>query len=149
MTDDKTYRVDRMLEPEPPPRPAGLLRCFPLGEPPAMTFFPLGPGRTVVGRAEGCDIRLEDQETSREHLVIEPRAEAFRATDNGSANGVYVGGQRVESRTLEDGAVIRVGTTLFRFMAPGLADSQHEIPLHEQGRMRGGPALQELRTLLD
>jgi adenylate cyclase len=78
-------------------------------------------GRSVVGRARGCTVRLPaDREASKEHAAVEPAADGWRIRDLGSSNGTFVNGLRVrESLGLRDGDEIRVGTTRLRFRVPG------------------------------
>ena len=40
----------------------------------APRSFPLGPGTTVIGRGEHCEISLEDEAISTDHLELSRRA---------------------------------------------------------------------------
>ncbi|MEC8422236.1 MAG: FHA domain-containing protein, partial [Myxococcota bacterium] len=57
--------------------------------------YPLGGAPVALGRSEARDIVLYDPAASRNHAVVELRAEGFWARDFGSANGTYVNGHRV------------------------------------------------------
>ena len=48
MAADGTVRVGRLASVLVPPMPPGLLRCHPLGDPPAMRFFALARGAEIV-----------------------------------------------------------------------------------------------------
>jgi NHLM bacteriocin system ABC transporter ATP-binding protein len=61
---------------------------------------------------------LADGGVSRHHAAIEPTPGGFRLLDTGSANGVFVGDQRVTDVALSHGMQFRVGATLFEFVAP-------------------------------
>jgi len=70
----------------------------------------------VVGRAWLAERGLADTEVSGEHLRFDRAGGALRAADAGSRNGTWVNGARLttgELVPLEDGAVLRLGRTLF------------------------------------
>lgn len=104
-----------------PPEPR-FRRLVKLGDPveragwPEPRSYRLGPGPLVLGR-EG-DIPVPDPRASRHHAQIkfQPSIDAARIEDLSSKNGTFLNGERLEeARLLEDGAVIRVGDTLFVF----------------------------------
>ncbi|WP_437809294.1 sigma 54-interacting transcriptional regulator [Sorangium sp. So ce1078] len=64
-----------------------------------IAFAPLPPrGCVVLGRDEGCDVRIDDRSVSRRHAVLHvgPR---LRIEDLGSANGTFVGEQQLPALT--------------------------------------------------
>lgn len=64
----------------------------------------------VIGRIEGCDLRISSDLVSRRHAVIErDGAVDYRIVDRDSSNGVWLGGERVSERVLRDGDVVRIG----------------------------------------
>ena len=63
----------------------------------------------VLGRGKDADMRLRGASISRKHARLEPDGDGWKITDLGSANGVFVGGSRVKSGRLEDGAEFRLG----------------------------------------
>src|SRR5512133_2488513 len=72
----------------------------------------------TIGRAWLTKHGLVDSEVSSTHLRLERRGGAVQVTDTGSRNGTWVNGSRLSSRDLtplEDGAVLRIGRTLFVF----------------------------------
>src|SRR5205814_9296583 len=50
-----------------------------------------GASRWVVGRGEGCDVRIDDAKASRQHCAIVFGARA-EVVDLGSTNGTLLGG---------------------------------------------------------
>lgn len=70
-----------------------------------------------VGRAEGVDIRIEDDRTvSRFHARLEVRPDGVWLVDNNSANGTFLENERVTAPVrLQGDARIRFGATQFRF----------------------------------
>jgi len=75
----------------------------------------LPEGDTVIGRAQGAEIRLADTGVSRRHAEIHVEHGYATVTDLGSTNGTFVNGRRVDQRNLEHGDAIRVGSTLLVF----------------------------------
>lgn len=70
--------------------------------------------RYVVGREEGCELMLASEEISRRHAALERLPDGrYSLTDLGSANGTFVGGQRIAgSVVLEGGEELRFGDTV-------------------------------------
>ncbi|WP_434044639.1 FHA domain-containing protein [Sorangium cellulosum] len=68
--------------------------------------------RIIIGRAEGCEVRLPDTSVSHRHASIRQRGATYLLLDEGSDNGTYLGKTRIAPRTampLRSGDRIRVG----------------------------------------
>lgn len=68
--------------------------------------------RVVIGRGEGCEVRLPDASVSHRHASIRQRGAEYIVLDEGSANGTFVGPVRLSPqapRVLTDGDLIRIG----------------------------------------
>ncbi|WP_437903847.1 sigma 54-interacting transcriptional regulator [Sorangium sp. So ce327] len=64
-----------------------------------ITFAPLPPhGRVVLGRDEGCDVRIDDRSVSRRHAALHV-GPPLRVEDLGSANGTFVGEPQARALT--------------------------------------------------
>ena len=73
--------------------------------------------RLVVGRDEGCDLVLEeDEKVSRRHCAFSPNPDGtLTVEDMGSSNGTFVAGERLAApAVLRGGEEVRVGSTLIR-----------------------------------
>jgi len=68
-----------------------------------------------IGRLVSNDICLEEPFVSRHHCVIKTEGDEYMIEDLNSANGTYVNGELVKACSLTEGALIRIGTSLFRF----------------------------------
>ena len=64
---------------------------------------------TRVGRSLAADVRFDDPTVSRRHALFVHQPDGVRVLDDRSLNGVFVNGERVEWRMLEDGDEIVVG----------------------------------------
>lgn len=80
--------------------------------------IPSSDGPTVIGRSDDCAVVLKDSRISRRHAQIEADANGFRLVDMGSANGIYVGKERVAELRLRHGLKFRIGGTEFEFVTP-------------------------------
>lgn len=64
---------------------------------------------SIVGRDPSCDLVVNDVKCSRRHAVLETGPDGVAIRDSGSANGVFVNGQRVERAILRAGDVVSMG----------------------------------------
>jgi len=94
------------------------------------TYVPDGE-RTVVGTAEGAQLRLDDPTVSRFHAELASRDGAVVLKDLGSRNGVYIDGVRVTEAFLHSGAVIAVGQTRISF---SLDERPVQVPMSTKDR---------------
>jgi pSer/pThr/pTyr-binding forkhead associated (FHA) protein len=68
--------------------------------------------RIVIGRGDGCEIRLPDPSVSHRHASIRQRGTDYVVVDEGSSNGTFVGPVRLSPqapRVVRSGDLIRVG----------------------------------------
>ncbi len=68
--------------------------------------------RIVIGRGEGCDLRLPDLSVSHRHATIRQRGAEYIVLDEDSTNGTYLGSVRLHAqspRVLRDHDLIRLG----------------------------------------
>jgi pSer/pThr/pTyr-binding forkhead associated (FHA) protein len=77
----------------------------------------LKSGITTIGRSSDNIITLsKDKEISRHHALIIQESGRFVVQDQNSLNGTFVNDEQVTSpRYLEDGDVILVGVSTFRY----------------------------------
>lgn len=71
----------------------------------------------VLGRDPACDIVLNDSKCSRRHAVVEDGPFGIAVRDEGSANGIYVNGRRVEKADLKTGDTLRLGDVQVMLLA--------------------------------
>ncbi len=91
-----------------------------------VSSFDLAEGKITIGRGGDCEIRLDDEAISRQHVrVITLMGDAF-LEDLGSSNGTYVNGKLTQKCALNDGDVVQIGEKELRFYQPGDAASPQE-----------------------
>ena len=69
----------------------------------------------TLGRSPDRILTLRHPSVSRVHAHLEERDGAWYVVDDGSQNGTFVGGQRVERAALPDAAEFALGEILLRF----------------------------------
>jgi membrane-bound lytic murein transglycosylase D len=62
-----------------------------------------------IGRDHDCDVRIEDAQVSRRHVIVAFENGQWELHDQQSGNGVYVNGRRVETASIDDSLTIRLG----------------------------------------
>jgi pSer/pThr/pTyr-binding forkhead associated (FHA) protein len=68
----------------------------------------------TVGRAWGCDLRLDDPKVSRQHATLEPLEGVLLVYDHASLNGTWVNDARIAcSAALRSGDRLRIGGSVF------------------------------------
>jgi diguanylate cyclase (GGDEF)-like protein len=74
-------------------------------------MYRLEGDETVIGRANGVHIRLNDDGISRRHARVYRQGSQILIEDLKSANGTMVNGEAVMRHALQDGDKVRLGTT--------------------------------------
>ena len=85
--------------------------------------FPLNQASYIIGRGAEVAIPLPEQMVSRRHAELMIRSNQVLIKDLKSKNGVYVNDLKVVGSSLKDGDIIRIGTTVFKFITGGKNES--------------------------
>jgi pSer/pThr/pTyr-binding forkhead associated (FHA) protein len=84
--------------------------------------------RLVIGRGEGCDLRLPDPSVSKRHASLRQRGSEWLLMDEKSTNGTLLGGVKLAPQSplvVRSGERVRVGRVWLEVrIAPGLAAPQ-------------------------
>ena len=97
--------------------------------------FPL-TGPTLVGRSAECQLRVEDSSLSRKHAKLIPTNEGVVIEDQGSTNGSFLNGSRVQRAVAKAGDEIGFDTLRFRLFELGQESSAGADPV---GARKGVP----------
>jgi hypothetical protein len=85
---------------------------------PRMVHLP--EGFTRLGRSLAAEIRFDDPTVSRRHAMVHREEEGrVSVVDDRSLNGVFVNGERVDWRALEDGDELALGRFRLYFVRKG------------------------------
>jgi pSer/pThr/pTyr-binding forkhead associated (FHA) protein len=96
---------------------------------PSGQEHPLGNPVTRMGRAVENEIVILDKRSSREHAVIRREGRKVILEDQGSTNGTYLNGERLQQAVqLRDGDQIRVGDVAFIFHDPEMTSVETPFP---------------------
>lgn len=76
--------------------------------------YPMRAITVTIGRSDQCDIAVKDSSMSGKHAEISKINGEIRVKDLGSANGIWLNGERVDDVELFDGDVLRCGQTSIR-----------------------------------
>ncbi|MFQ5749695.1 MAG: FHA domain-containing protein, partial [Planctomycetota bacterium] len=105
----------------------------------------LGPGRHLVGRQAGADVRVSSGAVSSRHLEVEVGAEGtVRFRDLGSTNGTWSGGLKVTQGEWLPGTELKLGDLRLRLAgpepasAPGPGEFRLESPAAREFLAEGG-----------
>ena len=77
---------------------------------------PLQEGWTRIGRSLSAHIRFDDPTVSRRHALLHRVGSGARVLDDRSLNGVFLNGERVDWRELEDDDEIAIGAFRLYFV---------------------------------
>src|SRR5262249_43062496 len=105
----------------------------------------LGRGEDRLGRADQggiIDVSIPHGRGSARPPRLTPRRRGWGAVDPGSKNGTSKSGTRIRSTPVEDGDLLQLGHTFFRFRAALAASGPMFLDARD---LRGGPI--GLRTL--
>jgi pSer/pThr/pTyr-binding forkhead associated (FHA) protein len=79
-------------------------------------LLPLASRVTRLGRSLSADVEIDDGTVSRRHALIVQRDGRTVLLNDGSLNGTWHNGDRVERAVLRDGDVIALGAAKLRYI---------------------------------
>jgi pSer/pThr/pTyr-binding forkhead associated (FHA) protein len=77
--------------------------------------FRIFDGENKLGRSRDCSVKLASEFISREHALLIHQDGVFAIRPLKDENPVLVNGEKTEGSALQDGDLIRLGRTTFRF----------------------------------
>lgn len=107
-----------------------LVRVTPEGETQRLV---LSKDRTVIGRQEGCQIRIPVAGVSRMHCEVVVRNGSIVVKDLGSSNGTYVNQERVTEHHAAAGDLLSLGGQVFLIQVNGEPEEIEAEFLYEDG----------------
>ena len=91
--------------------------------------FPLGGDVVMIGRGEGCDLRIPLGDVSRKHCSVVQSEGQLLIQDLGSSNGTYVNGKRIQEASLRPGDQIRIGSLRFVVQVDGSPTDEEAVAM--------------------
>jgi pSer/pThr/pTyr-binding forkhead associated (FHA) protein/Tfp pilus assembly protein PilF len=91
--------------------------------------YVLAPGKTLLGRAEECNIRIPHPSVSRRHAEIEMGPQGIILRDLASTSGTFLGQRQVKEAVLKPGDSIRLGPVVLELAAEAEAAVRQTTPV--------------------
>ncbi|GAC1362026.1 MAG: hypothetical protein NVSMB47_14230 [Polyangiales bacterium] len=132
--------------------PVTLLVRANAGEP-ALAPLALDAPRIVLGRGDGCDVRLPEASVSARHCSIRAANAGYVVVDEGSTNGTRLNGEKLATqapRLLRTGDVLQLGRVHIDVRigaaVPSSAQATRELALALVARRLSDPAAAQLHV---
>jgi len=93
--------------------------------------------QTMIGRSINADIQVNDDSVSRDHAFIIKDKKGYRVVDNESKNGCFVNDIRVDDHYLQDGELLRIGNTIFKFLSRNNIEQAYHEELFRLAKIDG------------
>jgi diguanylate cyclase (GGDEF)-like protein len=101
-------------------------------------MFKLVGMKMVIGRSPTNEILVDDEGVSRQHAFVERNALGLILVDNGSTNGVFVNGQRIQRHLLQDGDKVQLGSSaILKFSFQDEVEERAQKQLYESATRDG------------
>ena len=71
---------------------------------------------TIIGRDDGCHLKLDDPKVSNRHAMVYFAGGEFRVRDLESTNGCLLNGSPLTEFAFQDGDDLRIGETVLRLV---------------------------------
>lgn len=102
--------------------------------------YDLTKEEVAIGRSSKSDICVDQESVSRDHALITNTAKGVRIQDRGSTNGTFVNDEAVEvgqERELRNGDLVKIGRTIFKFIAGGNIEAAYHDEIYRLTTMDG------------
>lgn len=104
----------------------------------------------TLGRGTNCDLILQETSVSRNHCEIRFRDQHWHVQDLGSSNGTWINGERIDSRPLQSGDKIQLGSQMIvKFVLQDELEAQFQRELYESATKDALTSLFSKRYFLD
>lgn len=100
--------------------------------------FDLTREETLIGRSSKADIQIDQEAVSRNHARITNTTKGVRIEDLGSTNGTFVNDDVAQGgRSLQNGDLVKIGRTIFKFIAGGNIEAAYHDEIYRLTTMDG------------
>jgi diguanylate cyclase (GGDEF)-like protein len=80
----------------------------------------------IIGRGSDCAIQIDRDSVSRKHArIVKNGKGSWVVQDLGSTNGTYLGADPVKESGLRDGDLLKIGSTIFKFLSGGSVEQAY------------------------
>ena len=93
--------------------------------------FDLAKESTIIGRSSKADIQIDQESISRNHAKLTNGQSHILIKDLGSTNGTYVNDEQISGEyTLRNGDMVKIGRTIFKFIAGGNIEAAYHDEIY-------------------
>ncbi len=93
--------------------------------------------QTMIGRSMNADIQVDDESASRDHAFIIRDHGGYLVQDNTSKNGCFINDDKVDNAYIQDGDLLRIGGTIFKFLSGNNIEQAYHEELFKLAKMDG------------
>jgi len=111
--------------------------------------FPLDDDVVYIGRGKDCQLQIDLDSVSRQHARIRKRGSSVVVEDLKSTNGTYVNEEQVRRHALNNGDLLQVGNTIFKFLLGGNIESEYHEAIYRMTIVDGLTEAHNKRFLMD
>jgi two-component system cell cycle response regulator len=97
-----------------------------------------GREEVIIGRSSKADISIDQEAVSRNHALVTNTKKGVRIKDLDSTNGTFVNDEPIRSeRELRNGDLVKIGRTIFKFIASGNIETAYHDEIYRLTTMDG------------
>ncbi|MGE0402109.1 MAG: GGDEF domain-containing protein [Kofleriaceae bacterium] len=148
---EKTAFMQSPMQTKPPVNASGdavLVVLHPPG-PNMGRRFTLSKNEQFLGRLAGIDIEIDAEGISRRHARVGRDSGGWFIEDLGSTNGTQVNDVPITRHTLADGDMLRLGTTVCKFLASDSIEATYHVEVYRMSITDGMTGVHNKRYLLE
>jgi len=93
--------------------------------------------QSMIGRSMNADIQIDDESASRDHAFIVRDTSGYRIRDNASKNGCFLNDSRIDDCYMQDGDILRIGGTIFKFLSGNNIEQAYHEELFNLAKVDG------------
>ncbi|MCK5688349.1 GGDEF domain-containing protein [Myxococcota bacterium] len=103
----------------------------------------------VIGRSDSADITIDHESVSRQHARLLTHNGVTSIHDMGSTNGTFINDKEIQEVTLEDGDLLRVGPTTFKYLSGSNLEAKYHEEIHRLATIDGLTGCSNKRHFMD
>jgi two-component system cell cycle response regulator len=97
-----------------------------------------GREEVIIGRSSKADISIDQEAVSRNHALVTNTKKGVRIKDLDSTNGTFVNDEPIRGeRELRNGDLVKIGRTIFKFIASGNIETAYHDEIYRLTTMDG------------